>query len=52
LGLSAEDAARALQNNRSAFVSTGAIELPDGKTGFRKAVAVRDPDGHVIQVVE
>jgi catechol 2,3-dioxygenase-like lactoylglutathione lyase family enzyme len=29
-----------------------AVELPDGKAGFRKAITVRDPDGHAIQVVE
>ena len=27
-------------------------ELPDGKAGFRKAVTVRDPDGHAVQIVE
>jgi catechol 2,3-dioxygenase-like lactoylglutathione lyase family enzyme len=51
-GTSADDSAQALRNSRSAFVSTGAIELPDGKVGFRKAVTVRDPDGHAIQIVE
>jgi catechol 2,3-dioxygenase-like lactoylglutathione lyase family enzyme len=52
LGMSAEEAAQTLRNSRSAFVSTGAVELPDGKAGFRKAVTVRDPDGHAIQIVE
>ena len=52
LGISADDAAQTLRNTRSAFVSTGAVELPDGKAGFRKAVTVRDPDGHAIQIVE
>jgi catechol 2,3-dioxygenase-like lactoylglutathione lyase family enzyme len=52
LGISAEEAAQAFRNSRSAFVSTGAVELPDGKAGFRKAVTVRDPDGHAIQIVE
>ena len=33
-------------------ISTGAVELPDGKAGFRKAVTVRDPDGHAVQIVE
>ena len=28
------------------------VELPDGRAGFRKAVTVRDPDGHAIQIVE
>ena len=52
LGMSADEAAQTLRNSRSAFVSTGAVELPDGKAGFRKAVTVRDPDGHAIQIVE
>jgi catechol 2,3-dioxygenase-like lactoylglutathione lyase family enzyme len=52
LGISADEAAQTLQNSRSAFVSPGAVALPDGKAGFRKAVTVRDPDGHAIQIVE
>jgi catechol 2,3-dioxygenase-like lactoylglutathione lyase family enzyme len=51
-GTSAEESAQALRNSRSAFVSTGAVQLPGGKAGFRKAVTVRDPDGHAIQIVE
>jgi catechol 2,3-dioxygenase-like lactoylglutathione lyase family enzyme len=52
LGISVDEAARTLWRSRSAFVSAGAVELPDGKAGFRKAVTVRDPDGHAIQIVE
>jgi catechol 2,3-dioxygenase-like lactoylglutathione lyase family enzyme len=52
LGISVDEAAQTLRNSRSAFVSAGAVELPDGKAGFRKAVVVRDPDGHAIQIVE
>jgi catechol 2,3-dioxygenase-like lactoylglutathione lyase family enzyme len=52
LGMSVDEAAQTLRNSRSAFISTGAVELPDGKAGFRKAVTVRDPDGHTIQIVE
>jgi catechol 2,3-dioxygenase-like lactoylglutathione lyase family enzyme len=52
LGISVDEAAQTLRNNRSAFVSTGAVELPDDKAGFRKAVTVRDPDGHAVQIVE
>jgi hypothetical protein len=47
-----DEAAQSPRNSRSAFVSTGTVELPDGKAGFRKAVTVRDPDGHAIQIVE
>jgi catechol 2,3-dioxygenase-like lactoylglutathione lyase family enzyme len=52
LGTSADEAAQTLRNSQSAFISTGAVELPDGKAGFHKALAVRDPDGHAIQIVE
>ena len=52
LGISVDETAQTLRNSRSAFVSTGAVELPDRKAGFRKAVTVRDPDGHAIQIVE
>ena len=52
LGISVDDAAQTLRNSRSAFVSPGAVALPDGKAGFRKAVTVRDPDGHAVQIVE
>jgi len=52
LGISVDEATQTLRNSRSAFVSTGAVELPDGKAGFRKAVTLRDPDGHAIQIVE
>jgi catechol 2,3-dioxygenase-like lactoylglutathione lyase family enzyme len=52
LGMSVDEAARTFRNSRSAFISTGAVELPDGKAGFRKAVTVRDPDGHAVQIVE
>ena len=52
LGTSADDAAQMLRNSRFAFVSSGAVELPDNKAGFRKALVVRDPDGHAVQIVE
>ncbi len=51
-GMSADEAARSLRKARSAFISTGVVELPDEKAGFRKSVIVRDPDGHAVQIVE
>lgn len=42
---------RALQG-KYPVVSTGVVELPDNTLGFRRGLAVRDPDGHVIQLVE
>ena len=52
LGPDAAQAARSLSKVRAAFVSTGVVELPEPKAGFRRALVVRDPDGHVVQVVE
>lgn len=52
LGGSADEAARRLQQARSAFVSTGAVAMPDDQAGYRKSVVARDPDGHAVQFVE
>ncbi len=32
-------------------VSSDVVTIPDGTLGFKKSVLVRDPDGHVIQIV-
>lgn len=32
-------------------VSSEVVTIPDGTLGFKKGVLVRDPDGHVIQIV-
>jgi catechol 2,3-dioxygenase-like lactoylglutathione lyase family enzyme len=34
----------------AAFVSPGLVRLADGALGFRRAVLVSDPDGHVVRV--
>jgi catechol 2,3-dioxygenase-like lactoylglutathione lyase family enzyme len=34
------------------FISAAAVDVPDGSAGFRKAVLVRDPDGHAVEIVE
>jgi len=52
MGINSEEANRSLRNARSALVSTGVVELPDRKTGCRKAVIARDPDGHAVAIVE
>jgi catechol 2,3-dioxygenase-like lactoylglutathione lyase family enzyme len=41
----------ALREARATFVSPGEIVLPAGNPGFARGVTVRDPDGHVVQVV-
>lgn len=33
------------------FVSSGVVSIPDGTLGFKRGFLVRDPDGHVMQVV-
>jgi catechol 2,3-dioxygenase-like lactoylglutathione lyase family enzyme len=37
---------------RAPWVSAGVVTLPDSLLGFTKGLLVRDPDGHVIQLVE
>lgn len=48
----APEIAQRLRTNRTSFVSTGVITLPDEKIGFRKSLIVRDPDGHAVEIVE
>ncbi len=45
-------AERALRAARAPFVSPGTTGLPDGALGFSKGLLVRDPDGHVMEVVQ
>ena len=48
----ADPAARSLRSARVAFLSPGVVALPDAALGFRKGCTVRDPDGHVVQLIE
>ncbi|HSA93656.1 MAG TPA: VOC family protein [Terriglobales bacterium] len=50
--LDAEAAARLLRGGHVAFVSSGVISLPKAETGYRRALLVRDGDGHVLEVAE
>jgi catechol 2,3-dioxygenase-like lactoylglutathione lyase family enzyme len=45
-------AARAVRRGRFRLVSSGAVTLPDTTLGFRRGLRVRDPDGHVLQLVQ
>jgi catechol 2,3-dioxygenase-like lactoylglutathione lyase family enzyme len=45
-------AAARLRAGRSAFVSPGAVTIPDDGLGFTKGLLVRDPDGHVMQLTD
>jgi catechol 2,3-dioxygenase-like lactoylglutathione lyase family enzyme len=48
----AQAAAAALRRGKFHLVSPGAVSLPDTALGFERGVRVRDPDGHVLQLVE
>ena len=53
--LTVNDAAAAATNlraNRSMFVSPGLVQLRRDDLGFTKALLVRDPDGHVMELIE
>ncbi|WHZ24805.1 MAG: hypothetical protein OJF47_003917 [Nitrospira sp.] len=45
-----ETAAAALKDTAQ-FLSSGVVLLPDKSLGFMKGLLVRDPDGHVLQLV-
>lgn len=38
--------------NKFSLVSSGVIALPNGEMNFAKSFLVRDPDGHVMQLIE
>lgn len=48
----AEAAAAAVRRGRFRLVSPEPVQLPDTTLGFSRGFRVRDPDGHVIQLVE
>ena len=53
--LTVNDAAAAAANlraNRSMFVSPGLVQLGRDDLGFTKGLLVRDPDGHVMELIE
>jgi catechol 2,3-dioxygenase-like lactoylglutathione lyase family enzyme len=45
-------ATRRLRAARVRFLSPGPIALPRRELGFRKGLLMRDPDGHVMEVIE
>jgi hypothetical protein len=47
-----EAASRSLRAAKVTFVSPGVVPLPDAALGFRVGFTVRDPDGHVMQLIE
>ena len=48
----AGEAAQRLRAAGANFVSSGVTELPQHEAGFRRGFLVRDPDGHVLRVIE
>ncbi|MEO8127399.1 MAG: VOC family protein [Bryobacteraceae bacterium] len=46
-GISAAEAEQDFRKFRSTFISTGVVQLPEAK-----AIIVRDPDGHAVQIAE
>jgi catechol 2,3-dioxygenase-like lactoylglutathione lyase family enzyme len=52
LGNNITDVTSDLRKTHSVFISTVVVELQDASARFRKAVLVRDPDGHAIEIVE
>jgi catechol 2,3-dioxygenase-like lactoylglutathione lyase family enzyme len=45
-------AAQRLRGGGYTFVSSGVVEFPQKTLGFKKGFLVRDPDGHVMRIVE
>ncbi len=45
-------AAQATRNRKFASVSSGVVSLPDRSLGISKGFLVRDPDGHVMELIE
>ncbi|MBI3784846.1 MAG: VOC family protein [Deltaproteobacteria bacterium] len=48
----ADAAARSVRTAQVPFVSPGVVVLPRTEVGFQKGLGVRDPDGHVMQLIE
>ncbi|MFQ4141154.1 VOC family protein [Chlorogloeopsis sp. ULAP02] len=48
----AEAIAQRLRLSKSAFVSSRVVRIPGERLGFKKGFLVRDPDGHVMRIVE
>src|SRR5689334_12181555 len=44
--------AQRLLADKSRFVSPGVVALSDGRLGFSKGSLARDPDGHVMELIE
>jgi catechol 2,3-dioxygenase-like lactoylglutathione lyase family enzyme len=45
-------AAAVVRRGQFRLISPEPIEIPDTAVGFRRGIRVRDPDGHVVQLIE
>ena len=50
--VSVDRAAQDLFAGKYSLISSGAVAIKDGRLGLSKALLVRDPDGHVMQLIE
>jgi catechol 2,3-dioxygenase-like lactoylglutathione lyase family enzyme len=48
----AESVFQQLRTDAHSFISPGVIFLQEPRLGFKKAILVRDPDGHAMQIIE
>ena len=48
----ADAVARSVRAAKVPFVSPGVVTIPDAALGFRAGFTVRDPDGHVMQLIQ
>jgi hypothetical protein len=48
----ADTVAQNLLSDNFRFVSPGVVTIGDGRLGFSKGLLARDPDGHVMALVE
>jgi len=48
----ARAAAERAREDNVAFVSSGLTALPAGQLGFHQGLLIRDPDGHVVELIE
>jgi catechol 2,3-dioxygenase-like lactoylglutathione lyase family enzyme len=52
MGVGNADAAAQRIKGRARFISPGVVAVPGRALGFNKALLVRDPDGHAVQLLE
>ena len=46
------NAERGLRAGKFTFISPGVVDLADNQAGFNRGLVIRDPDGHVLRMLE